>query len=74
MDVFDRVAHLIEELGEFACREQGTISRSYKDDGSVLTATDTAINEQVTEALLQLFPTANIVAEEAPNPFNDNAP
>ncbi len=74
MDVFDRIAQLIIEMGDLACTKQATISRDYKDDGSVLTATDTAINEQVESALIQHFPDANIITEEALRPFNNEAP
>jgi myo-inositol-1(or 4)-monophosphatase len=74
MDAFDRVAILLEEMGTYACAAQGDISRHYKDDGSVLTSTDTKINEQVSNELHALFPEANIVTEEAIHPFSSDAP
>lgn len=73
MDAFDRIAQLMIEMGDLACTMQGTISRDYKEDGSVLTDTDTAINEKVEGTLAQLFPDANIITEEALRPFDPDA-
>ncbi len=74
MDAFDQVALLIQEMGTYAGEAQADISRNYKDDGSVLTTTDTYINTVVAEKLAILFPEANIVTEEAKQPFSPDAP
>ena len=74
MDAYDHIARLLSEMGDYACIAQADISRDYKDDGSVLTKTDTTINERVGNALAELFPEANIVTEEAVRPFNPLAP
>jgi myo-inositol-1(or 4)-monophosphatase len=74
MDAYDRIAQLILEMGTYACKAQSDISRDYKDDGSVLTRTDTYINEQVERVLSEEFPKANIVTEESVHPFTSDAP
>lgn len=74
MDAFDRLALLLHEMGTYACEAQADISRDYKDDGSVLTSTDMKINDCVSQELAELFPMANIVTEEAVQPFNSDAP
>ena len=74
MDAYDRLALLIKQMGTYACKAQGDIARNYKDDGSVLTETDTYINEQVSTELSQLFPEANIITEEALQPYAPEAP
>lgn len=73
MDAFDRLALLLHEMGTFACDAQADISRDYKDDGSVLTSTDTRINTVVANELSNLFPGANVVTEEAVQPFSPDA-
>ena len=74
MDSFDRIASLIAQMGDYACDAQGDISRGYKEDGSVLTETDTKINERVGNLLAELFPEANLVTEEAVRPCLGDAP
>lgn len=74
MDAYDRIARMLIEMGDYACDAQGEIARLYKEDGSVLTATDTHINKTVAQELARLFPGANIVTEEAVHPFNGEAP
>lgn len=74
MDAFDRIARLISEMADYACEAQADISRNYKEDGSVLTETDTTINERVGDLLASLYPEANIVTEESIRPFFAEAP
>jgi myo-inositol-1(or 4)-monophosphatase len=74
MDAYDRIANLLVEMGTYACKAQSDIIRDYKDDGSVLTRTDTYINERVVRLLTEEFPYANIVTEESIQPFSDDAP
>jgi myo-inositol-1(or 4)-monophosphatase len=74
MDAFDRIASLIIEMGDYACDAQASILRGYKDDGSVLTETDTYINERVGSLIEQLFPEANVVTEESVRPCLPDAP
>jgi len=74
MDAYDCIADLLAEMGEFACEAQADILRSYKDDGSVLTETDTVINERVGDAIARLFPEANVITEEAVRPYDPAAP
>lgn len=73
MDAFDRLALLLQAMGTYACEAQADISRNYKDDGSVLTSTDMKINETVAQELSRLFPEANVVTEEAIQPFDADA-
>ncbi|HLW22708.1 MAG TPA: inositol monophosphatase family protein [Sphaerochaetaceae bacterium] len=74
MDAYDEREQLIIDMGAYACKAQGDIFRDYKDDGSVLTATDTYINERVARGIAQLFPEADIVTEESLQPFSGEAP
>ena len=74
MDTYDGLAQLIVEMGTYAMQVQGDILRDYKEDGSVLTSADTYINEQVSRAIAELFPDADIVTEETIRPFKGDAP
>lgn len=74
MDKFDQIAQLIEELGEYACEAQKSITIGYKKDGTVLTETDTLINREIGSLLLRLFPQANVVTEEELYPLSKEAP
>jgi myo-inositol-1(or 4)-monophosphatase len=72
MDKFDQLQQKIEEMGEYACRSQADIHRNYKDDGSVLTQTDTYINRVLSNEIQSLFPEANILTEESLSTFDTN--
>jgi len=74
MDNYQRIEELILEMGDFACSAQRDITRNYKDDGSVLTKTDLYISERVTHLIVELFPEANIITEEALHIYKEKAP
>jgi len=74
MDAFEKLEKRVREMGLYACEAQHDISRSYKEDGSVLTATDLFVNSSLIETIRELFPTANLVTEELATEFNPDAP
>ncbi len=66
---FDRIETEVYKAGQMARAAQREVVRSYKDDGSVLTDVDLAIEKQLTKVIRQEFPDANIVSEEYPSEF-----
>jgi fructose-1,6-bisphosphatase/inositol monophosphatase family enzyme len=74
MDSYDQVAQLILQMGSYAATEQAHVVRTYKEDGTILTKTDTTINEKISSLLASLFPQANIITEEALRAVNPSAP
>lgn len=73
-DKFDIIERKIRELGEYASENQKAISRTLKDDGSILTETDLRISTCLIELIHKLFPGSNIISEEHPKPFREDAP
>ncbi|MGD1822375.1 MAG: inositol monophosphatase family protein [Pleomorphochaeta sp.] len=61
-------------LAAYAKNMQKDIIRYYKEDGSVLTKTDTEISKRIIEKVNTLFPECNIISEENITPFNREAP
>lgn len=64
MELAPLVKH-IKNAGSFALDAQSSAVRSFKTDGSVVTAVDLAINKAVTNTIQEYYPEANIIAEEA---------
>jgi myo-inositol-1(or 4)-monophosphatase len=64
MELSPLVEH-IRNAGSFALDAQSSAVRSFKSDGSVVTAIDIAINKALTSVIQELYPKANIIAEEA---------
>ena len=64
MELFPIVEH-IKNAGSFALDAQSSAVRSFKSDGSVVTAVDLAINNAITNTIQEYYPGVNIIAEEA---------
>ena len=64
MELLPLVEH-IKNAGSFALDAQSSAVRSFKTDGSVVTAVDIAINKAVTGIIQEYYPEVNIIAEEA---------
>ena len=64
MELSSLVSH-IKNAGSFALDAQSSAVRSFKTDGSVVTAVDIAINKALTSVIQEFFPGVNIIAEEA---------
>lgn len=64
MNKFDLLAKEVQACGSYALEAQYRITRTYKHDGSVLTATDITISERLIATIQKLFPDANIISEE----------
>ena len=64
MELSPLVEH-IRNAGSFALDAQSSAVRSFKSDGSVVTAIDIAINKALTSVIQELYPKVNIIAEEA---------
>ena len=69
MHSFERIETEVFKSGQTARRQQKEVVRSYKEDGSVLTEVDLAIEKQLTTVIKSEFPDANIVSEEYPTEF-----
>lgn len=72
MDRFHSLVEFIGEMGLYAAENQKKIQVTYKDDGSVLTETDTYINKQVKKRIETLFPEAGIITEEQITAFDES--
>ncbi len=55
----------IKNAGSFALDAQSSAVRSFKTDGSVVTAVDLAIDKALTDIIQKYYPGVNIIAEEA---------
>ena len=64
MELSSLVSH-IKNAGSFALDAQSSAVRSFKADGSVVTAVDLAINKALTSVIQEYYPGVNIIAEEA---------
>ena len=64
MELLPLVEH-VKNAGSFALDAQSSAVRSFKSDGSVVTAIDIAINKALTSIIQELYPGVNIIAEEA---------
>ena len=64
MELLPLVEH-VKNAGSFALDAQSSAVRSFKSDGSVVTAIDIAINKALTSMIQELYPGVNIIAEEA---------
>ena len=64
MELSSLVEH-IKNAGSFALDAQSSVVRSFKTDGSVVTAIDIAINKALTGVIQEYYPGVNIIAEEA---------
>ncbi len=69
MHDFEVVETEVFKAGQWARTQQKEVVRSYKQDGSVLTEVDLAIEKQLTNIIKNEFPDANIVSEEYPTEF-----
>ena len=61
---FRELVDFTRQMGDFAKQKQMGVHRSLKKDGSFVTETDLAINEQMIKRISELYPEANIVTEE----------
>jgi myo-inositol-1(or 4)-monophosphatase len=61
---FEQLISEVTACSEYAAKAQESIKRTYKEDGSVLTKTDTQINSRLSTRIRELFPTAGIISEE----------
>ncbi|MFA5448349.1 MAG: inositol monophosphatase family protein [Sphaerochaeta sp.] len=69
----DNLAHLVRSCGRWAHAQQKEITRTYKSDGTVVTEVDLEISRRIIEHLQANFPQANIISEENPLPFDEEA-
>ncbi|ADK82231.1 inositol monophosphatase family protein [Sediminispirochaeta smaragdinae] len=66
MTQYSKLIEKVIEAGDMAAKNQKSVRRNFKPDGSVLTETDLAIDQLLSDTLKELFPDANIVSEENP--------
>lgn len=61
----------VRTAGELAVERQGSVTRSYKEDGSVLTETDRELDQLLRDSIISLYPEASIITEENPADVED---
>lgn len=60
----------VEEAGRIAATRQHLVTRSLKEDGSILTQVDKDLDAFLRNAITGLYPEANLISEEAPEKAN----
>ncbi|MDT4762853.1 inositol monophosphatase family protein [Sphaerochaeta sp. PS] len=70
----DILAEAVRSSGLYAQEKQKEITRSYKQDGTVITETDLTISRRIIDVVQTLFPEANIISEETLTEFDEDAP
>ncbi len=56
----------VHTAGELATQRQRSVTRSYKEDGSILTQVDGEIDQFLRDSIVSLYPGSNIITEENP--------
>lgn len=72
MDSIKGLIPAVLEAGRMAVQEQKKVTRSYKDDGSILTQVDKDVDQALSEEIASRFPEANIITEESLREFDEN--
>lgn len=54
----------VRKAGELAAARQGTVLRSFKSDGSVLTQVDRDVDRFLRDSIISLYPEALVISEE----------
>ncbi len=70
---FNNLVKDVLAAGKYAAEEQDKVSRGIKEDGSILTRTDTELDKLLTAKIKEYFPNALIVSEENPLPEQDSS-
>lgn len=70
----DTLYKQVLSCADFSVKMQENITRDYKSDGTVLTATDLEISKRIISTVKTLFPECNIISEEEITPYNINSP
>lgn len=65
-NAFDELVECVTSCGAMARARQAHVTRSYKEDGSVLTESDLEISSIIGAKVAQLFPDCTFVCEESP--------
>lgn len=73
-EFLDLLAEEVVRCGTYAKECQGSVLRSFKNDGTVITEVDMTISDRLTSFIKAHLPEANIISEEAIDPFDDEAP
>ena len=73
-DKLDILADTVRSLGFLAREKQKHVTRSYKEDGSVLTETDLEISDLIEKKVNELFPECTFISEETPSVVIPDAP
>lgn len=72
MDSIRGLIPAVLAAGRMAIQEQKKVTRSYKDDGSILTQVDKDVDQALSEEIASRFPEANIITEESLRDFDEN--
>ncbi|HNX49399.1 MAG TPA: inositol monophosphatase family protein [Thermoanaerobaculaceae bacterium] len=68
IDSIAKLEGVVRDAGRMALARQRAMrfsDRSFKDDGSIITATDSEVEKLVADAITVLFPFANVLGEES---------
>ncbi len=68
---FNNLVRDIVAAGKYAADQQNKISRGIKEDGSILTKTDTDLDKLITGKIKDYFPDSLIISEENPIPLGN---
>jgi len=71
---FNNLVREVMAAGKYAAAQQIKVSRSIKEDGSILTETDTELDKLITAKINEYFPEAIIISEENPLPIQETSP
>lgn len=73
MESIKGLVPFIKQAGDLAAERQRSVSRSYKEDGSVLTQVDRDLDTFLHDSVVSLFPEANVVTEEHVRAVDDDS-
>lgn len=72
MESIEGLIPAVLAAGRMAVQEQKKVTRSYKDDGSILTQVDKDVDQALSEEIASRVPGANIITEESLRDFDNN--
>lgn len=70
MKTINPLIEYVKKAGDIAVKGQYRVSQSFKEDGSVVTAIDKELNKYLSDAILSLYPEANLITEEADSSYD----
>lgn len=72
MKTINPLIEYVKKAGDIAVKRQFEVDRSFKEDGSVVTKIDKELNKYLSDAILSLYPEANLITEEADSSYDSS--